>query len=316
MRAATGTGHATSKDDDRKTSTNRLKNAEKSQNGKPKDDKSNRGREEFRKLINFYHQVIVDRLFDEDFDDLEKSPYLEASLQADRSGSTLLHSLVSQMGEEERVLSEEALDYIQRTVLENPRVFTSENNYNATPIIEAAKAHTYILFLVLDLLLSEPTRAELRSHPKSCDGDEICSLRDVDVPDAIRLHLSRQSNKQNECPPTPPPDSEPHVTGWVCPYLNVDIDQVLEEDQKLRDALIAALAPVGQSQKLFEGLITVRNFDITGKHIDLEAIKVLLDLIPEEVFLGQSTDDYTPVQRAVLLIDKESLDLTTLFGFI
>ncbi|KAI3006439.1 hypothetical protein CBS147346_3730 [Aspergillus niger] len=316
MRAATGTGHATSKDDDRKTSTNRLKNAEKSQNGKPKDDKSNRGREEFRKLINFYHQVIVDRLFDEDFDDLEKSPYLEASLQADRSGSTLLHSLVSQMGEEERVLSEEALDYIQRTVLENPRVFTSENNYNATPIIEAAKAHTYILFLVLDLLLSEPTRAELRSHPKSCDGDEICSLRDVDVPDAIRLHLSRQSNKQNECPPTPPPDSEPHVTGWVCPYLNVDIDQELEEDQKLRDALIAALAPVGQSQKLFEGLITVRNFDITGKHIDLEAIKVLLDLIPEEVFLGQSTDDYTPVQRAVLLIDKESLDLTTLFGFI
>lgn len=276
-----------------------------------------------QRQIALYHGEIVEHIMYSEFEELEeKSYYRDAKFEFNDSNSTLLHRIIRDYQEKDKRLSGQALAYVEDIVLEKPEFFTYKDGFGAIPLLEAARSQTSILFLVLDLLLSDSARIALHEETK-CKKDEFCSLQNVVIPAGRKRHMqptiqtmTNEQKRMSSGTLTPPPEPDTKQEKKLCPHSGIDVKQLLKEDEKLRNILKEALGNVEQARALFTGLISVRNFNSTAQRIDLKGIDVLLDLCPEDVFVKPPTTGFTPLHMAVDLIDKGSLDLTTLLNFI
>lgn len=120
---------------------------------------------------------------------------------------------------------------------------------------------------------------------------------------------------------TPLEDSngQPEDNETRCLHDDIDVDMLLREDQKLRDALKNALGVEQHARQCLSSLITDAKFDPgqeTPQLLNVDSLKSILDLCPNSVFSRAPIDGFSPLQTAVGLFDSVSIDFKLLFDVV
>lgn len=255
--------------------------------------------------------------------------------KTDPEDRNLIHRTIQGFVGKQRAPPPQALDFIESMVLKKPALFTAEDTSAKVAMLEAAKFQLPILFRVIDLLIPEPIPKAIKI--KCPKGHTDCPL--AIVPEGRRNQCLRNPNPGE---PSSIADAGRHervasektadgaiaevgtkIDHHSCLHDQVDVERVLREDIDLKSILKKALEPAGQAQAqapCLQSLIVETRFDRGQKEnsqiIPLEGFKVLLQLCPDSVFKNAPLAGFTPLQMAVRLYDKESIDYDLLFDVI
>ncbi|KAL4888372.1 hypothetical protein BDV59DRAFT_206192 [Aspergillus ambiguus] len=277
--------------------------------GYPKTGQKQDHRQRRRQFGNI-HREIIDCIDFENATNLYRARFEEAKLEIDDDDFTLLHR-INKLDEDK--LSDEVLQYIEEMVLQKPQLLTQEA-FKTVPLIEAARSRTSILFRVFDLLLSKASGATLETHDQSCNRGTSCPVRNA-IPHGLQRHFTMRTNTlegDTSGTITPPPEPNAVDENNVCLTAGMNINAIVEKDRELRNVLQAVLGPVEQAREFFKNLISDRNFASSCNRIQLGSFSTILDLCPDEVFVRSTLGQLTPIQMAINIIDKGSLDLPKL----
>lgn len=262
--------------------------------------------EEYR-TYKYHHRITRSLLRVNEKYDLGKKIYLMARLKCDPQKQNIIHRVIQELVKAQKDAPPgppPPLDFIEQTVLQQPSLFTDVDDCYRVPMFEAAKAVPSILFMVVDLLLTDSTRGRIGIE---CPEGQKCPL--WEVADSRRKQCQTKKTKKTS--------DEEHTSR--CLHSEIDVDRLLEEDRKLKDVLEMALNPVAEARKCLQSLISETKFDPGQKVpqlIRLKSFKTILSLCHKDVFEKAPAGEYTPLQQAVRLLDGESLDFKLLFDVI
>ncbi|KAF9771633.1 hypothetical protein IL306_010721 [Fusarium sp. DS 682] len=112
-----------------------------------------------------------------------------------------------------------------------------------------------------------------------------------------------------------PMTDEPLAVGKKgCLHGLIDLGLLQEKDGELRKALQSSLK---EHPEIFHHLFQVDKFDKDSPHfISLASFNILVELLCDENFIPQSPEGLTPLQRAIELFGKQSIDYELLFEVI
>jgi hypothetical protein len=274
------------------------------------------------------HIHIVESFFDSS--ELNIESYQDVLQKRDREDRNLIHQTILELKRKRKRAPLKALNLVEVLVLDEPKLFTQKDVDGKVPLLGAAEFNVEILFRVIDLVIPDSV---LESIKIKCDkSHQSCPLRDV--------HERRREQCRKKPKPASPDDSQqreqidrsetPKATQTetgdakvedLCLHDLIDIDQVVKKDAQLREILSEALDPEKKAQlPCLQSLIVYSNFD-PGQNegipiIPLDSFKLLLQFCPDTVFESATQNGYSPLQMAIRLYDKQSIDYDHLFSVI
>jgi hypothetical protein len=242
----------------------------------------------------------------------------------DPDNRNLIHRTIHELQNKRKSAPPEALEIIETLVLDKPELFTAVDDYTKTPMLEAAKHQVTILFRVINLLIPLSTLNKIKN--KCGESQESCPLWDVaeiHQKRCVKESKPKQANGADGADRKKPTGTSMADTGGraekrACLHDTVDVDEVIKKNNRLREILAVALRPTEEGQAVFlQSLLAETRFDPGQKGseqlISLQGLKVLLDLCLDSVFTSVQQNGYSPLQTAVQLYDKQSIDYELLF---
>lgn len=289
------------------------------------------------------HKEFIKRLLkDGEFNDDELEREANGSLleETDDMDRNVIHHLIDVLkaNRKQHASSEvlsfappKALKFVEQLVLNDPRLFTKSAEDGCVPLLLAAKFNVEILFRVFNLVIPDPVLENIR---KKCDeSHQSCPLRNV--PESRRKNCKkanpsrsarpdgtqqRKKNDRFETTEATQAETSDAVVENLCLCNSIDSDEVARKDALLRTTLEEALIPQDEELPCLHSLIVESNFDKgLEKNIQilpLHPFKLLLQLCPDKVFENTTKDGYSPLQMAIRLYDKQSIDYEHLFSVI
>jgi hypothetical protein len=276
-----------------------------------------------------YHRRIINSCLKGDKKyDIQERKYQLAKLKLGLYKQHIIHQLLRKLQELRKGAPPEALAFIEDTVLQKPKFFTDADDNEKVPMLEAAKSLPAVLFRVLDLLIADSAREKIMA--KCADGHK-CPLWDVAEGRRKQCQLKKSSRDVNGSGPngqiarSATLKASDNLGGGAredknrCLHDDIDVKKLLDENKKLKDILEEALKPAAKSRECLQSLISETKFDPDQKVpqlIRLESFKILLSLCHGDVFGKDPEIGYSPLQRAVRLLNGESLDFQLLYDVI
>ena len=242
----------------------------------------------------------------------------------DPENRNLIHRTIQELQTKKKNAPQEALERIESLVLDDPKLFTAVDDYGKTPMLEAAKHQVTILFRVVSLLIPYSTLEKIKI--KCGEDQETCPLWEVGEiyrKRCLKESKSRQVNgadgtgrRKNIGTSTAEAGSKDD--DHPCLHDQVDPDKVIAKNKQLREILEEALKPTNEGQAVFlQSLLAEMRFDPgpkrIGQLISLQSFKLLLELCDDNVFTSVHQNGYSPLQTAVQLYEKQSIDYDLLF---
>ncbi|KAJ3547139.1 hypothetical protein NM208_g1666 [Fusarium decemcellulare] len=287
----------------RKANASQQKASESSPSTVPKNSRRERkGENRIEKMrqdlnISLHQMGLIDSWINPENDtDLESDEHYSVRLKTGQEDRNIIHQTISELQKNQIGAPANALEYIE-----------------AIPMVEASKSQSAILFRIIDLLI--PQRL-LQTMTKRCQEEQKpCPLRAV-AKGRLEQCYKRNSAGVNKIRPTVGEHSVP--PGESCLHDLINVDALLRQDQELREILEKSLELHPQCLHF---LIEEAKFDPGQKDnsqlISLDSFKSLLELLPDTVFNSTLPNGrYSPLQMAVQLFSKQSIDYKLLFDAI
>ena len=256
---------------------------------------------------------------------LDDENHRRARFKSNADKQNIIHRAIKEIQKQGHGVPDQALNYIKETILQRPELFTDKDIDNNVPMIGAANSLPSILFMVLDLLISDSTWDKISTK---CEKGQQCPLWDVS--DGRRKQCERKKIIEGTNGTTPDGEAtaekaSERLNGELendrarCLHDEVDLTKLLTEDKKLKDVLQRALNSVAEARTCIRLLVSETKFDpdqTNPQLIKLESFRTILKLCHNDAFEKAPSSGYSPLQQAVRLLDGETLDFELVFKVI
>lgn len=206
-----------------------------------------------------------------------------------------------------------AITYIEELLVEKPELFTEQDESPIVPMFEFPKLDASVLFRVIKLLIPVELIESLGKTGNICAKNASeCPLWRVNN---ARREQCIKGKRAKASGGKAAPVSAVAVAALgpariekqrECLHDKVDVAKMKEEDAKLRSVLKVAMRAPDACTKVFKELLHERYFD--GDLMEVEPFTTLLSLCPDNLFKEVRMGEQTPLQMAVQLYEKQSIN--------
>ncbi|GFP59290.1 hypothetical protein TASIC1_0012029300 [Trichoderma asperellum] len=323
--------------------SNQPKRQGRPQNGQNKSGRGNVNtkKQESQKDNGRKHEEIVNAL--KNSEPINLNDYEDLLLKTDTYGWNLLHRIIFSLKAADKTqyspASEEILAFVERLVVDEPKLLIQENVHDSIPLLDASNSKLEIVFRVINLVVPDAVLASLET-PCS-EQDQKCPLESVNEfllekcrrdeskkpSAAVNLEIQDEEDEQKRCEhekivtiKSDNATSASRDSRRVCLHAEINVPKLKEKNDDIKKALSDGLARQKKPRgTCLQSLIIATNFDPSvypDKGVPIiprESFRLLLQLCPSNIFDSAAQDGFSPLQMAIRLYAESKVDYQHLF---
>lgn len=219
---------------------------------------------------------------------------------------TILDALQNSQTEWLQAFPPAAQEFLEHLIISHPNLLTQPDSDGKRPLDFAAANIPPIVFLVIDLVMSDE---QLRGLPVAAclakQKNQPPNACHFSLPKSLHLTFIKGPNDENWKPD-------------ACVHDTVDVDKLQQWNVQFKDTVIRALGPHETSDRgnrrvsVLSNILIEPFFDETFYSIPLPSFRHLIDLCPKETLECIDSEGLYPLHKAIKLYGADDLNLRRL----